>query len=89
MLLLSGKDDTLWPSTLMSDQVTERLERHRHPYRYEHVAYDDAGHLISRLPYLPAATTTRLGGTARGNAHATYQAWRKALDFLAEALAAP
>lgn len=44
VLLFSGKDDSLWPSSKMGDLVMERLAKAKHPYEYRHVAYDNAGH---------------------------------------------
>jgi len=40
ILLLSGKDDTLWPATRMSEQIMARLSKYNFPFAYEHVAYD-------------------------------------------------
>lgn len=45
VLLLSGKKDVIWPSTEMSEQIMNRLEEHRYPFPYQHIAYD-AGHNI-------------------------------------------
>lgn len=82
ILLLSGKADTLWPSTYMSEQVMQRLEAKSFPYGFEHVAYDDAGHRIS----IVTEETTRLGGTAEGNRAAQEDAQRRMLTFFAESL---
>jgi hypothetical protein len=44
VLLLSGKSDSMWPSSKMGDLVVQRLAKAHHPFEYRHVAYDDAGH---------------------------------------------
>ncbi len=82
ILLLSGRDDALWPSTYMSEQIVARLEARGFPHAVEHVAYENAGHLISRV----TAETTRLGGTAEGNRAAQEDAQRRMLAFLARHL---
>ena len=46
VMLLSGVDDQLWPSTRLSEVAMERLRAHDHPFPYEHLRYEDAGHMI-------------------------------------------
>jgi pimeloyl-ACP methyl ester carboxylesterase len=43
ILLLSATRDEFWPSTEMSEAIVRRLQEHRFPYRYEHVAIE-GGH---------------------------------------------
>ena len=43
ILLTSGKRDKMWPSTEMSEQITNRLIAKGFVYPYKHIAYD-AGH---------------------------------------------
>jgi dienelactone hydrolase len=100
VLLISGREDRVWPSTLMADRVVARLRRtgFRHPV--EHHAYAGAGHAIGR-PYVPAADLTvpranpssghfsMPGGTAEATALASEDAWRKMLAFLERSLGAP
>jgi hypothetical protein len=43
ILLVSFTADQIWPSTLMSDQVVQRLRDYHFGYYYEHAAYA-AGH---------------------------------------------
>ena len=50
ILLLSGKDDEVWPSSLMADQLEKRLEEKSFPYQFRNIQYDNAGHLISGNP---------------------------------------
>lgn len=95
VLLISGKDDALWPSTGLSELAMRRLNAHDHTYPYEHLAYEDAGHFIS-VPYQPTSHfdafefmpgfTMKLGGTPAGNAHAAADSWPRILEFLDEGL---
>lgn len=93
VLLVSGNDDQMWPSTMMADRVLQRLKAHRHPYPDRHLAYEDAGHMIL-TSYQP---TTRsfsqhpvtgqvyaFGGTPEGYAVANRDSWAQVLAFLVE-----
>ena len=90
VLLISGKDDQLWPSPAMADMAMARLKKHKHKYRYEHLSYESAGHAIGSR-YWP---TTRsmgggrltLGGTPAANAKAQADSWPRVLRFLKSAL---
>jgi pimeloyl-ACP methyl ester carboxylesterase len=46
ILLVSGTDDHMWPSTALADITMRRLERHRHSCPFRHVKYEGAGHQI-------------------------------------------
>jgi dienelactone hydrolase len=94
VLLVSGNDDQMWPSTPLAEIAMRRLEAHRHPHAFTHLEYRDAGHMIL-VPYGPRtvravsfqidAMSTRLynmGGTPRADAEAGVDAWRKHLAFL-------
>lgn len=96
ILLLSGKDDAMWPSTTMAELVMERLRTRGFAHPYEHRAYVGAGHLIWPLscPGLPATVTHRrnpvlgssfaYGGAAAGYARAAADSWRAVLALLAD-----
>ena len=45
ILLISAKEDRVWPSTLMANQIIKRLSDSEFKYKYEHIAYDK-GHSI-------------------------------------------
>lgn len=79
VLLISGRDDDVWPSTYMAEQVVERLRRHDFPHPVTHLAYDDAGHAIGRPHY---RMFPGLGGTPSGNARARTEHWESMLRFL-------
>ena len=91
LLLVSGDDDAMWPSTLMSEMVVERLAEHNHQYHYQHLRYSGAGHGI-RAPHLPTTVTAGRhpirgfmvahGGDPAAHAHARQHAWPAALEFL-------
>ncbi len=95
VLLISGREDAMWPSTRFSELVMARLTEHRHPYPDQHVAYDGAGHIIGQ-PWVPTTVTAgfhpvskRLfayGGTAKGSADARADAWPRIRTFLDEHL---
>lgn len=96
VLLISGKDDQVWPATLLSDLAMTRLQEHHHPYVYEHLAYEDAGHLIG-TPYWPTSGNMAfthpisgveftVGGTAAGTAYANADSWAHVLMFLETSL---
>ena len=57
ILLVSFTRDEAWPSTLMSEQIMQRLRDSRFRFHYEHVAYD-AGHCDwSVKPFRPAVVS--------------------------------
>jgi dienelactone hydrolase len=96
VLLISGREDAVWPSTLMADRVVQRMAAHGRADRVEHLAYDGAGHLIV-LPHLPATVTVNAhavtkvvqayGGHPRGIARAQADSWPRVIAFLTESLA--
>lgn len=88
ILLLSSKDDKLWPSTIMADQVIARLDAaHFKPF-HQHIAYPDAGHGAMTPPSgnPKMAALDNLGGTPAGNQAARLDMWPRVADFLATAL---
>jgi dienelactone hydrolase len=85
LLLISGTDDQMWPSTRLSEIAIERLKAHDHPFPYEHLRYEGAGHMIT-LPNAepPVSWTSRyeVGGTREANEFANADSWTKVLSFL-------
>jgi dienelactone hydrolase len=73
-LLLSGHDDSLWPSEEMGDAICARLKEKGFSYKYEHLNYKDAGHTLSEHHML--------GGTVEGNKQAGVDSRDKILKFL-------
>jgi len=97
VLLISGRDDRAWPSSLYSRMVVSTLRRSGHPHQVRHLDFDDAGHAIN-LPIVPSTQLSREhpvskvpytnGGTPSGNARANDGSWRGMLAFLDESAAA-
>ncbi len=86
VLLISGDEDQIWPSTQLSQVAMDRLRRSERPYHDEFRPYPDAGHGI-QPPYLPATPGTYYyGGDLKGNALANEDSWRRVLGMLNEAL---
>ncbi|MBX3530629.1 MAG: acyl-CoA thioesterase/BAAT N-terminal domain-containing protein [Rhizobiaceae bacterium] len=93
VLLISGRDDRAWPSSLYSRMVASTLRRHGHPHLVRHLDFDDAGHAIN-LPVVPSTQLSREhpvskvpytnGGTPSGNARADAGSWSGMLAFLDE-----
>jgi dienelactone hydrolase len=93
VLLLSAKDDQLWPSDLFAARVVDRLKQHKFTYAVEHYSYEHAGHGITR-PYVvtsdvrvvrinPLSKRPNMwGGTPEGQARANEDSWSKLLSFL-------
>jgi dienelactone hydrolase len=94
ILLVSGTDDQMWPSSALADIAIRRLEAHRHPYPFRHLKCERAGHLIL-VPGGPRTTRTlrlqvegmsgcllSMGGTPKADAEAGADAWRSLLEFL-------
>lgn len=94
VLLLSAGDDQSWPCRELSEIAHERLKAHNHPFRYEHVVYPEAGHLIAGPPHRSATDVVvpgpgvrlRMGGTPAATAAARADAWRRTIEFLSDQL---
>lgn len=89
VLLLSGEDDQVWPSAMMSRLVMQRLAAAHHPYRFEHISFPGAGHLITPgsdpgtiEAKHPTGVVMAFGGTKSANRAAQEKGSAKALEFL-------
>jgi dienelactone hydrolase len=82
ILLISGGDDTLWPSSVMADMIERRLRERGSTVPVVHLRNEDAGHAIAPPYYPTTEVARRVGGTPPGNALAQERAWRQALEFL-------
>jgi dienelactone hydrolase len=79
VLLISGKDDAMWPSERLAEIARRRLAAHHFPHPYRHLAYEGAGHMIG-TPYQPTTVLASrhpltgemfaYGGTPKGYARA-------------------
>jgi len=96
VLLISGEDDQMWPSTRMADISMARLREHNFAHPYDHLSYPGAGHAFSSAPYSPQTMIEwrhpvdgvlyAFGGNPESNAHATVDSWRRVKHFLREHL---
>lgn len=50
ILLFSGTDDKVWPSSDMADMIEKRLENNSFEYPFQSIKYENAGHFISTNP---------------------------------------
>jgi dienelactone hydrolase len=95
ILLVSGKDDQMWPSALFARRVMERLERMHFRHSFTHLSYANVGHRIS-APFVPTTVNKSLhpvrrqvyafGGTPAASAAARADSWPRVLEFLQRAL---
>lgn len=94
ILLVSGEDDAMWPSSRMGELAEKRAADNGFD-RIVHLRYAGAGHGCGREPGLPTMLQSvhpvdgelyAFGGTAKGNADAQADSWQRTLSFLREAL---
>lgn len=91
ILLLSGRDDVMWPSATYCDWIVEALQKSEFPHDVRHLSFENAGHTIGP----PGAPATMLqsyaprshrsfpvGGTPEGIARARASLWPQVLAFL-------
>ena len=91
VLLVSARDDKLWPSAAMGDAIVARLDKARFRFAHKNLAYDNAGHAGFGEPLppgfvVPPAMLAEAGGTSDGNLAMRADAWPKILAFLDETL---
>lgn len=92
ILMISGMDDAMWPSSLFSELAMARLQRAGYDRPYAHLALPQAGHRFN-FPSVPGTISAgrhpadqevyEYGGTAVGNSHAGIAAHRATLEWLA------
>jgi pimeloyl-ACP methyl ester carboxylesterase len=56
VLLISGRDDTLWPSTPMCEQIINRLAANRFPFPYQHIVIESGHGVQSVESFWPIVT---------------------------------
>ncbi len=86
ILLISGTEDAIWPSSTMCKQAMKRLRQHKFTFHFQHLNYEGAGHLVagpSRLTKTRSQQiqSVKLGGTKSANAAARDDAWTKVINF--------
>jgi len=74
ILLLAGKEDTMWPSHQMGEIIIKRLDDNKFAHWYRLFSYDNAGHTLNEQ-YM-------MGGTVEGNRQALIDSEQRILNFL-------
>ena len=74
ILILTGKEDKMWPSSQMGDMIIKRLKEHKFPHWYKHVVYENAGHNFHEK--------STMGGTPDGNKKARIDSEKRIFAFL-------
>ena len=87
IMLVSGDQDVVWPSSLLAGAAVERLQSKKFKHKVQWERYPNAGHLLMT----PAgsfrkgmAGPTTYGGTKNGVAFALLDVWPKMIKFLGE-----
>lgn len=85
ILLVCGKQDTLWPSCLMADRIKQRSRNLMGP-EVTILAYENAGHTVLGIPLDKANKSydglDSMGGTDDGNNAARADSWAKVVAHL-------
>ncbi|MBS9463968.1 palmitoyl-CoA hydrolase [Flagellimonas sp. 389] len=93
ILLFSGNDDAVWPSSIMADMIEERLKENNFEHSFQNIKYENAGHLISSNPEENSNFRTgtinidgknyeyEYGGTNEGDYKAKQDAKIKLIEF--------
>lgn len=90
ILLISATDDQMWDSVGYSAVAAERLREYEHPYPWDHLILERAGHGVNGLPGKPHTGTTspgpgvtlEMGGTVERNTVAQAETWEASMNFL-------
>lgn len=94
ILLFSGKDDKVWPSSLMADMVEQRILDSNFKFSFQNIKYEEAGHLISTNPEIYSDIRTgkieingkeyefEYGGTNEGDHKARQDAKIRLMEFV-------
>jgi dienelactone hydrolase len=74
VLILTGKEDRIWPSSQMGEMIVKRLKENNFPHWYKHFAYENAGHSLNENSFR--------GGTKDGNKKARIDSEQRISAFL-------
>lgn len=89
LLIISGGDDRMWPSSLFAKQIKKRLKEKGSSIDCIHLDYPKAGHQIN-VPYLPSSPVYfhpigklwfSMGGSPKEDEFASRDSWEKLLNF--------
>jgi uncharacterized protein len=93
VLLISARQDRVWPSTPMSEAVMARLDAARFPYAHTHLAYDSGHAAIGKPAVITGPVNPQAfamaGGAFEDTQAARADGWPKIVAFLAQNLAGP
>lgn len=81
ILLLSSASDTIWPSLLHCERVIKRLAENNFNFKFKHVTYEKAGHMLT-LPYQSISALNKCNGNLEGWQMACRDSWKQTIDFL-------
>jgi len=94
ILLISGKDDQVWPAPKMANMVEDYLKEKNFKHKVQNIQYENSGHLICSKSgtYTPYNYVTlkgkeymfNFGGTRKGNIAAQKKALQNIMDFVNE-----
>ena len=94
IILFSGNDDKIWPSSKMADMIEQRIKENNFKYSFQNIKYEEAGHLISSNPESNSDSRTGIinidgkdyefeyGGTNEGDYKAKQDAKMKLMEFI-------
>lgn len=90
LLIISGKDDKMWPSWLYGNIIIQRLDACHSPIFRKHLSYEGAGHMIlhSLAPIMIEAQkhpitglSYEVGGNPEAQLIANKDSWKQILEF--------
>jgi pimeloyl-ACP methyl ester carboxylesterase len=96
ILLFSGVEDEVWPSSIMSDMIENRIKMNHFNFDFENIKYENAGHLISSNPNNPSTMRQgkmeiegksydfNFGGTENGDMVAQKNSAERVLGFVSK-----
>ena len=91
VLAVSGEDDAMWPSTVLTGIAEQRAHEHGSPRPFVHLRYPSAGHTAPGPPGVPVFVAVHhelverrmaFGGTRAGVAAARAASWPQVVAFL-------
>jgi dienelactone hydrolase len=95
LLIISGGDDQMWPSSIYATQIEKRLQKHHSRIYRKHLHYPKAGHGIN-IPNLPQSDPIyyhpigkkwfSMGGTIAEDQRASKDSWQKLIEFFDKTL---
>lgn len=89
LLLISGQDDQMWPSSLFAQQIVDRLAEQNSPIFYTHLSYPGVGHApySGEVGFHPVMKRWfAYGGNPQDNAFATKDWFDQTLYFFKKQL---